>query len=373
MIRWKMALMTALTVLPLGCMKGARRTDPIRPVASGGAATGALPPAKPQLPPATAASDLPPTPTARATGDGSAPVVQLPGANAPTAAPPLLTPPASPDDALVLAGDERKPLRQRIQDRREERREREEPPANPSSEPAPVPAQPATKPQAGTDVREIYQRAAQRYQQLPDYQARFVRRELVGGSMSPTEEILFQFRKEPYSVYMRNLGNAGKGREVLYVHGKFDNNMHVVTGEGDNRLFGAGFKTSLKPDSPLASGKSRRKITEAGIGSTLMRMQKMFELGQVRALGQMTRQEYPYPLDGIEITFRPGDDPLLKSGGTQQVYFDPNPQSAGYGLPVLIMTQDTAGKEVEYYCFDQFRAPAGLTDADFHPERLGKK
>src|SRR5207253_7895531 len=38
-----------------------------------------------------------------------------------------------------------------------------------------------------------------------------------------------------------------------------------------------------------------------------------------------------------------------------------------YGLPVLVVATDPKGKELEYYCFDRFRLPAGLTDADFDP------
>jgi hypothetical protein len=93
----------------------------------------------------------------------------------------------------------------------------------------------------------------------------------------------------------------------------------------------------------------------------------------VKSLGQVSRKEYPYPLDGVEITLRPGDDATLPKGGKELVFFDPNPDSSGYAMPVLVIVFEPGEREVEYYSFDRFRAPAGLTDADFTPDRLGKK
>jgi hypothetical protein len=47
--------------------------------------------------------------------------------------------------------------------------------------------------------------------------------------------------------------------------------------------------------------------------------------------------------------------------------------SPSYGFPVLVITEDDTGREVEYYLFDKFKNPAGLTDADFDPSRLQSK
>jgi hypothetical protein len=310
------------------------------------------------------------------------PVVPLPST---TAAPPaLLAPPVVPT-AADLPADDRKPIRERMQDRREERRGQKEPEKKPPVTPSPAAPKQSAAPDrpgadkarsagAGDSLRDLSQRAADRLAKMPDYEARLVRREVVGGREGPTEEILCQFRQQPYSVYMRNTGSAGRGREVLYVRGKFDGKMHVVIGEGDGSLFApVGKKLSIDPNSPLVTGKSRHRITEAGMGTTLARVNRAIDAGQAKPLGRVTRKEYPYPLDGVELTLRPGDESSLPSGGKQHVYFDPNPESPGFAFPVLIVTTDPAGREVEYYCFDRFRAPAGLTDADFHPDRLGRK
>jgi hypothetical protein len=375
MSRRLLALPVALLALFPACQKAGVRRDAVRPLPTDPAARGAAP-SRPALP----------SPLARPDPAGPVPVVQLPSAQ-PANPPGLLAPPVAPPSAELALADDRRPIRERIQERREERKERQkEPEKAPPTLPSPVAPKPAAAPnQQGADaprspvptgdpVRDLYQRASDRLAKTPDYEARLVRREVVGGKDGPTEEIFYQFRQQPFSLYMRNTGAAGRGREVLYVRGKFDGKMHVVIGEGDGSLFApTGKKLSIDPNSPLVTGKSRHKVTDAGMGNTLVRLSRLIEAGQARSLGKVTRKEYPYPLDGVELTLRPGDDPAQPAGGKQHVYFDPNPESGGYTFPVLVVTTDPAGREVEYYCFDRYRAPAGLTDADFHPDRLGRK
>ena len=93
----------------------------------------------------------------------------------------------------------------------------------------------------------------------------------------------------------------------------------------------------------------------------------------VKALGLVQRKEMPYALEGVEVAIRAGEDPTLAKGGKRQVYFDPKPDSPGYLYPILVVTTDADGKEVEYYFFDQLKVPCGLTDADWNPATLGKK
>jgi hypothetical protein len=40
---------------------------------------------------------------------------------------------------------------------------------------------------------------------------------------------------------------------------------------------------------------------------------------------------------------------------------------------VLIIAREPNGKEVEYYLFEKLKLQVPLTDADFSPERFGKK
>ena len=64
----------------------------------------------------------------------------------------------------------------------------------------------------------------------------------------------------------------------------------------------------------------------------------------------------------------PKSDPLLPGGGKRWWFFDPF-----NFMPVLIITHDESGREVEYYCNDRIQSPARLDDDDFNPDKLWRK
>lgn len=300
-----------------------------------------------------------------------------------------------PDRNFTIAAG---PLRDRIQKRREQRQERREERQDEKKEPAPappaVPSEPAIpKPTANTEPtvpvppglptsipgaqlnarspRQLVEESTKRWATITDFEARLVKREVVNGKTLPKDELEYRYRRQPMSVYMRVLSEAGQGREVLYVHGSNENKMHVVTGKGDNIIVGAGYKTEVDPDSRTATSKSRHRIYDAGMGRTIAGLTKNIE--NVKSLGRVQRTEYPYPLEGVEQSIPPQWDPLLPQGGRRQVYFDPKADSPSYLLPVLVITYEPDGREVEYYCFDRMKVPAGLLDTDWSPDRLGKR
>ncbi len=297
----------------------------------------------------------------------------------------------SPDDIRVAPGnlespakvDDRKKLPDRVADRKDRREERRDPQKAQLPSPyAPKPEAVAEAPKVATGdlatARKLYDIAAREYDKLTDFEATLTRKEVVGRTEMPTEVVLFQYRKKPFSIYMRNLGEVGKGREVLYVDGANDGKMHVVIGEGDgNILMKTGSHMQFSPTNPLVTSKSRHKITEAGFGDSLAKFGKLIKLAEngtctnsVKALGKVNRKEVDHPLDGLELTLQPGDEPSLPKGGKKIVYFDLTEGSPAYGFPVLLITHDENGREVENYFFDKIKCPAGLRDSDFNADRL---
>ncbi len=230
-------------------------------------------------------------------------------------------------------------------------------------------------------VRELVTTAAKKYADVPDYEAKLSKREAVGGKAQPLEEIQYRFRKDPLSVHMKVVGSVGEGREVMYVKGQNDGKMTVVTGKGDNILFGAGKKMTFDPDDSMVTSKSRYRIYEAGLGRPISFLTKYLddaEAGKrpadsVKSLGKIERKEYSAPMLGAEVILAPGDETQLPKGGKRHYFFDADPKSQSLGLPILIISFDHADKEVEYYCFTDFKLPAKFTDADFDPAKLGKK
>jgi hypothetical protein len=245
-------------------------------------------------------------------------------------------------------------------------------------QPAPDPSQPPPKSRtpSGSHVqnverlKQVHQLAADQWAKVTTFEAKLTRRESMNGKDAPTEEVLFQFRKEPFSVYMRGVGGAGLGREVLFVKGKYDNKMKILTCKDDGF---SGLNVTKSPDDAQVKARSRNDIRDAGFGSRIANFKAALdklEAGKVpadavKALGPVKRPEYAHELEGVLFA--------QPDGGVREVYFDPKPDSPSYGFPVVSVWHDATGREVEYNCFANVRLPANLTDADFTPDRFGKK
>lgn len=247
----------------------------------------------------------------------------------------------------------------------------------PEALPALAPAA-ATRPsseKASSGLRGLYERAAQREASMDSYILRLRRREVVGSSKRPEELILFKFRRQPWSVYLKWLGEEGKGREVVFVKGKYGDVIHTLTAAWDIPLVPAGKRIKVAPDSMLVRSKSRYPITEAGFTPLVQRFGRMVAAiekgdtreGSAKHLGLLKRPEFETQVDCVLQTLPPRSDPLLPRGGQRLWFFDP-----AWHLPVLIITQDETGREVEYYCHDRIQFPVRLDDADFDPDRLWK-
>lgn len=257
------------------------------------------------------------------------------------------------------------------------------PPAPTTTPPASTPpAQPEPKaaPQAdGTEqtpphtARQLLQQAASRCAGFDSYIVRLTRREHLKNKGNPEEIIAFSFRKNPFSVHLKWLGDTAKGREVVYVKGRFDSKIHTKVAAGDAPLLPAGTRLSLSPDNPLVRGASRHPITDAGIGHCVESLTAQLDAqergdprqGTITAIAPQRRPEYEKPVETLERIIPSGVEPELPHGGRRLIYFDPDWQ-----LPLLVATYDDKGNEVEYYRYDRLMTPANLDDDDFNPDKL---
>jgi hypothetical protein len=243
----------------------------------------------------------------------------------------------------------------------------------------PAPATPDLSPATpnGDAIKRLQQQAAETYAGMDSYIARLTRHEVVNGKAQPEEVILFKFRKHPWSVYFKWIGDEGKGREVVYVKGAYENKIHTLLTNGDMPalLMPADRRMAVAVDSMLVRSASRHSITEAGIGHCIEHLARVLDgvergdkkLGAVTDLGLQKRSEYPKPLPMIEHTVPPGLEPELPRGGKRQYGFDPDNH-----LPVLVITHDDQGHEVEYYRYDLIQFPVKLDADDFDPDKLWK-
>lgn len=242
--------------------------------------------------------------------------------------------------------------------------------------------QPAPDPSAKNraDLKALVATSREAWNRVNTYELQLTRRELNPKGQINSEVLSVQYRREPLAVFTRNIGETGKGREIVYNPRAHDDKLYVKLGKGDP-LPGAGFiAPPISPDDAKVKERSRYSIREAGFGrwiSALAATVAKAEAGlsppdAVTFNGEVKREEYPYPLVGVSHKLRPGDDPLLLNGGQRLYFFDMRTNSPSYGLPVLIVAFDAAGKEVEYYLTEKMNNSANLTDANFNPARLGK-
>jgi hypothetical protein len=239
------------------------------------------------------------------------------------------------------------------------------------SEPKPLTIDANLNPQFSSNpLAAIYEQARQRYAGMDSYIFRLKRREVVNGRRQPEEILQVKLRREPYSVYLKWLNPESKGREVVYVRGKYDNKMQVQLAPGDPFAFLMA-RSSIAPDDPMARAKSRYPITETGFGPLIERYGKMVagvekgdpREGTVKYLGRQARPEFAAKVEGVHQILAAKSDPQLPTGGERWWYFDP-----ATGLPALVIAHDPSG-EVEYYCHDHVQL-VRLDDDDFNPDRL---
>jgi hypothetical protein len=249
------------------------------------------------------------------------------------------------------------------------------PPPDPPDRPGPEPpSRPAEEPGPATPARspaELVRRAEEFYGGMDSYIARLRRRERLDGKDKPEEVLLFKFRKQPWSVYCKWIGERGRGREVIYVKGHHENKIHTLLAAGDHPFLGAGQRLSLAVNSLLVRSASRHPITEAGIGANIDRLAAVVgalargdkSKGTLEALGPEQRPEFGRPAESLVHNIPAGCYEHLPKGGRRFYWFDPET-----GLPVLVSTHDHEGQQTEYYCYDRLLFPVKLDDSDFDPD-----
>jgi Protein of unknown function (DUF1571) len=229
-------------------------------------------------------------------------------------------------------------------------------------------------------LRRVYNRVVEKFGKMEGFESRLTRRETVNGRAMPEEVLQYKFRKEPYSVYIKWLGLEGQGRELIYVAGKYDGKVQILTGKDEGLLIRSGQRHQFLPTDSTIRSKSRYDIREGGMataigwfGRSLAAMESdPSRVGQMRYLGVRPRRERESGLEAIEEVIQPNREPLMSKGGKRTTYFDPDPSSPSFGLPVLMIAVADNGREVEYYWFDQLK-PVSLSDADFDADRLWRK
>ena len=229
-------------------------------------------------------------------------------------------------------------------------------------------------------LHRVHARAVEKFNAIEGYEARVTRRETVGTKAMPEEVLQTKFRREPFSLHVKWVGLENQGREMIYVQGKYKSEVQILTGRHEGLIIPSGKRFSFAPTDSQVRSKSRYDIREGGMGLSLDWMGRVLAImdrdprqaNRMKYVGVKPRRERESGLDAVEEVIPPDWEPLLPKGGRRTTYFDPDPASPSFGLPILITTVGDNGREVEYYWFDGLK-PTKFSDADFDAERIWKK
>lgn len=195
------------------------------------------------------------------------------------------------------------------------------------------------------------------YVAINDYTATFYKQERVAGRLLDEERIELKFQK-PFKVYMRWVGKAHKGREALYVQGKYQNK--VVGHEGG--LFGF-ITLHMDPKGWLAMRGNRHPITEMGLGYLIEKIieniTKAYREGvlKLKSLGQ--RKTYNRYVNVMEAIFSP------VGFYARRLVLEIDREN---GLPLQAEIYDANNKLIEKYGYSNLRLNPKLSDKDFSKE-----
>jgi len=196
---------------------------------------------------------------------------------------------------------------------------------------------------------------------LHDYTCRFQRIERVGGTLQKPEKTRMKFRRQPFSVYMKWIADPSKGQEVIYVEGKYKDEIQVHP----SGILGLIFRrVGLDPTGKTARKHSRRPITMAGM------------LNMIRLV---TRQcEDAHERGDLTLTY---EGVRVEAGRPAYVLKRILPPDKGYPCETLVIFIDTrtlacvrtdaynwAGELISHYFYTDIDLDPGLDDRDFDPD-----
>jgi len=202
----------------------------------------------------------------------------------------------------------------------------------------------------------VLREAKHRTDSLEDYTLTLKKQERIDGALGPVNVVFVKW-KRPFSIYLKFLEGNDKGREVIFVEGKYRDKMIVSPGG----ILGA-LTIKVAPDSLIAKKNNRHNITEAGMSNTIGRILTIIE------------KEQKEPSSDISVTFF-GEKPLEKDmcihiridkssyAARTEVYLNSDTL-----YPHTIISYDEDGELLESYNYSDIKTNVGLDDSDFDPK-----
>lgn len=219
------------------------------------------------------------------------------------------------------------------------------------------------KPHPLVPALELTRQSLERLQQINDYEATFIKRELINGKLT-SQRTHLRLREEPFSVYMK-FEEPAPGREVLFVQGRHQNQLLVREASGLASLAGT---VSLAIDSPAVMAENRHPITNLGLRNLMKLLIERWEMQS--KYGETEVQFYPQAKLGNV------DCEVIESSHPQPRRQFPFKMTRLFiekksRLPIRIENYGFPAREgekpplVEEYTYTNIRLNIGLADRDF--------
>jgi len=232
-------------------------------------------------------------------------------------------------------------------------------------------ASPADSPQRIADLARadhvaLLALCRQRYvQNVRDYTCTLIKQERINGALGDEQEIAVKFLESPFSVAMTWVRNAPLGDKVLYVEGKYDNQMIVRPSNALLRMLAP--SVFRKPDGPEAMRNTLRPASTFGFHRGLRDLVAVYE--EARKAGDLEQRFGGYAtVEGrraivLERYLPPKDEyPAWKT----LVYID-----LEHFVPICIEGYDWQKRLSCRYVYKDIAFNVGLTADDFSPEANG--
>ena len=195
------------------------------------------------------------------------------------------------------------------------------------------------------------------------YRCTFIKQERIAGRVGKEQEIAIKFRGKPFSVAMAWQKNPPMGDRVLYIEGKYGNQMLVRPAGAIARML-AGDTVLRKPDSPDARRSTLRTVNLFGFERCMESLIKVYK--QAKENGDLKEKlEQDADVKGrmtfVLARYLPGGKGY--PGRKTLIYIDQE-----YLVPIMIEGFGPNDKFLCRYFYGNIDFDAELTDKDFVPE-----
>lgn len=195
-----------------------------------------------------------------------------------------------------------------------------------------------------------------------DYTCTLIKQEIIRGTTKPEQHMAVKFKDAPFSVAMAWTKNAPIGDRVLYVEGKYDDQMLVRPASPLLRALAGSVKR--KPDGPDAMKNTLRPVNLFGFKRGMENLLNVYR--QAEANGELKQEFGGYmEVAGRKticlVRFLPAknDYPAYRT----ETFIDIETL-----VPVCVKGYDWDEKLTSRYIYKDIEFNVGLSDEDFTPK-----